>query len=39
MGKYYEKLKAYIWKDNRDEDYEDEKENYKEEETSWGKSC
>ena len=23
---YYEKLKAYIWKDNRDDDYEEEEE-------------
>ena len=26
MGKYYEKLKAYIWKDNPEDDYEEEEE-------------
>jgi hypothetical protein len=26
MGKYYEKLKAYIWKDNPEDDYIDEEE-------------
>jgi len=33
MGKYYEKLKAYIWKDNRDDDY------WKEKETELQESC
>jgi len=28
MGKYYEKLKAYIWKDNPEDDYEEEETVY-----------
>jgi hypothetical protein len=28
MGKYYEKLKAYIWKDNPKDDYEKEETLY-----------